>query len=175
MDADARRRELLRLLRSSGTPATGTNLAKQLGVSRQVIVTDIAILRAEGQAILATPQGYLLSSELPPTVARTIAVRHGNTLDEIQEELNLIVDYGAKVRDVIIEHPVYGELRGLLMVKSRRDVQEFVETMRAHAAEPLLVLTDGVHLHTIEAEDASILQEVESALQQAGYALSDKD
>lgn len=173
MDAQTRRHELISMLMKSSTPITGATLAKQFGVSRQVIVTDIAILRAEGYEILATPQGYVLNRDVPSTITKTIAVRHGNTLKEIEDELNLIVDHGAKIRDVIIEHPVYGEIRGLLMLRSRRDVQEFIESMKRHAAEPLLVLTDGIHLHTLEADNASILEEVETALHRAGYTLSD--
>lgn len=172
MDAENRRSQLLELLQHSSTPLTGSSLAKQFGVSRQVIVTDVAILRAEGHDVLATPQGYIIPSQVPAAATRTVAVKHGSDPHQIEDELNLIVDNGGRVRDVIVEHPLYGELRGLLMLKSRRDVKEYLERMQATGAEPLLVLTEGVHLHTLEADDTKTLQDIELRLKEAGFAIS---
>ena len=85
--------------------------------------------------------------------------------------MDLIVDNGGFVRDVIVEHPLYGEIRGLLMLKSRKDVAEYLERMQTHDAEPLSVLTEGVHLHTIEADDDETIKHIEEELAKAEYAL----
>ncbi len=171
MDAENRRGQLLALLQANSSPITGSSLAKQLGVSRQVIVTDVAILRAEGHDILATPQGYVIPSE-SAVLSRTIAVMHSSDPKDIERELNLIVDNGGRIRDVIIEHPLYGDLRGFLMIKSRKDVQEYLAKLLASEAEPLSVLTEGVHLHTIEAEDDETLKHIEQQLEAAKLTLS---
>ena len=171
MSAQQRRAQLVALLQDSNLPITGANLANMLGVSRQVIVTDVAILRAKGTQILATPQGYMLTGNSGDKVSRTIAVKHAASPQMIKEELDLIVDNGGFVRDVIVEHPLYGEIRGLLMLKSRKDVAEYLERMQTHDAEPLSVLTEGVHLHTIEADDDETIKHIEEELAKAGYAL----
>ncbi len=159
----------------SDEPLRGQELADLFGVSRQVIVQDIAVLRAEGAPILATPQGYLWAgaSQAPPAIRRILAVRHGP--DDIEAELNAIVDQGATVVDVMVEHPVYGELRGLLMTRSRHDVQQFLRRLREHQAGPLLLLTGGVHLHTVEAPDEPTMQRAVAALAQLGFLIGARE
>jgi len=152
-------------------PVTGGELAKVMGVSRQVIVQDIAILRAQGKEILATPQGYLWQR---PQVAErrraVLAVAHAP--EDTGTELNLLVDYGLKVIDVIVEHPLYGELRGLLMLESRWDVEKFLESLAQAGAGLLSSLTGGVHLHTVEYTREEDFNLARKALANAGFLLT---
>ena len=60
MTGEQRRTEIRRMLLDAQQPMTGTALAKGLHVSRQVIVQDIALMRAEQTPILSTNKGYLL-------------------------------------------------------------------------------------------------------------------
>ncbi len=172
MDGDKRREKILEEILSSPKPLTGTYFSKLFDVSRQVIVQDIALLRAAGHDIIATPQGYMHPSGLEKRHRRTIACIH--TLDQMKDELLTIVDLGGKVLDVVVEHPVYGEFKGQLMVSSRKDVAEFVEKMEKAGAEPLSALTEGVHIHTIEAEDEEILDLIEWKLAKKGLLLSEE-
>lgn len=170
MTQEERRNELLELLRKATSPLTGSHLSGVLGVTRQIIVGDVAVLRARGEQIIATPQGYLLYRPQLNAVHRsTIAVRHASDQGTIAQELNLIVDLGATVLDVTVEHPLYGELTANLQVSSRAEVRQFVKKMEELHAEPLLVLTDGYHLHTVEAPTSEAMEAVRDALRQAGF------
>lgn len=165
MDSKERREKILNTLRNRYEPITGKALANIMEVSRQVIVSDIAILRAKGYKILATPQGYIMSTTITPKRTRaTIACRHFG--DGIQKELETIVKYGGKIIDVTVEHPIYGELTGLLMIKSLHDVEEFLKKLKQTNAKPLLSLTAGIHLHTIEADDAETLEIIKEHLKE---------
>jgi len=157
LSSEVRRQEIMRLLRG-GSIITGSVLSEKLGVTRQVIVADIALLRASGEQIIATPQGYM-ANLMPsaPAVRQTIASRHAPDLESIRAELNLIVDHGVTVLDVSVEHPLYGEITGNLRIKNRRDVEAFVAKLTSSQAEPLSILTGGLHLHTIECEDRETL------------------
>jgi len=171
MTSDERRDKIIASLKQSNSPLTGASLAKQYKVSRQIIVQDIAILRAAGHDIIATPQGYLIPrTNQTRSITRVFAVKHNP--EDIKDELNTIVDYGGKVLDVIIEHPVYGEFKASLMMSSRRDVAAYLATMEKEEAEPLSKLTEGVHLHTVEAESIAILNQIEKILEVKGYLLS---
>ena len=170
MDGKERREVLLKRLREAPEPLTGTALARELGVSRQVIVGDIAILRAAGTPVYATPQGYLLpDAPTAGTVNCTVACRHER--ERIEEELNIIVDNGGKVLDVSVEHPVYGEIKGQLMLTSRREVREFLERLATGRAEPLYTVTGGIHLHTLEAPSEQVLAKIRHELKLAGILL----
>jgi len=168
MKTRERRQRILELL-DNNLPHKGTDLAATLDVSRQVIVQDIAVLRAAGVNILATPQGYLRPRQ-EDTCRRTFPCRHD--LAGLEKELLLMVDYGGKVIDVIVEHPLYGEIRGYLMLSSRYDVQKFVTNLASSGARPLYTLTGkGVHLHTVEASGEDILDRIEDRLSRAGFLL----
>ncbi|MGB9662107.1 MAG: transcription repressor NadR [Moorellaceae bacterium] len=168
MRATERREKILDILRR-GEPVTGAELARRLGVSRQVIVQDVALLRAGGSGILATPQGYLLPAS-EEVFKRTFACRHD--LRGLEKELLLIVDHGGKVLDVAVEHPLYGELRGYLMLSSRREVYEFIDKLKRSGAKPLYTLTgSGVHLHTVSAASEAVLKVIGQALAEAGILL----
>jgi transcriptional regulator of NAD metabolism len=169
--ADTRRDQIVEIIRAATEPITGGELAARLGVSRQVIVQDMAILRAAGEPILATPRGYLAapSASGKAPFREVLAVQH--TRDQIEAELTALVDLGIRVVDVVVDHPVYGELRGLLMIESRADVRHFLQ--RLEGAEPLMALTRGVHLHTVESSRRGAIEEGRQALSQLGILLGD--
>jgi transcriptional regulator of NAD metabolism len=170
MDASERRELIKEILTNADSPITGSELAAKFKVSRQIIVQDIALLRAAGMEILATPQGYMLVTALMSTrILRTFAVKHN--FEELERELNIFVDNGAKVLDVVVEHPLYGELKGMLMLSSRRDVEDFMKNLKKANAHPLSVLTEGVHLHTVEADRAQTLEMIARDLKEAGILL----
>ena len=123
--AQARRQAVAQALEEAVGPVSAAALAERFSVSRQIIVGDVALLRAGGTDILATPRGYLLGGR-GGGVERTVACVHAP--EEMERELNAIVDAGGEVVDVIVEHPVYGQLTGLLGVRSRYDVAEFVRS-----------------------------------------------
>jgi len=162
MDGTARREAIRKTIRRGAQPITGAQLAKLYGVSRQVIVQDIALLRAQNEQILATPAGYCLSPLARGGVIDVLLCRH-DTFEGMRRELETIVRFG-RVIDVIIEHPVYGEFRANLMLHSLAQVEDFIETLRRNNAQPLTALTDGVHFHTVEADSAEALGSLKEAL-----------
>lgn len=107
MDGEVRRQKILKEIQGSESPVSGTQLARNFEVSRQVIVQDIAVLRAAGNEIVSTCRGYICQGS--HRASRVIRVKH--TDDEIMEELNTIVDFGGTAEDVFISHNVYGTLR----------------------------------------------------------------
>lgn len=164
-----RRAGILARLRSSGGPVRGTDLAERFGVTRQVIVGDVAILRAEGRPIVGSPYGYLLIEHAAPGVRAVLAVRHDRR--STLKELTALVDLGITIEDVVVEHPVYGELRGNLMIRSHEDVERFLASLRSGEAELLSVLTGGIHLHTVRAPDEAGLRKGRRALRELGILL----
>ncbi|HUZ77407.1 MAG TPA: transcription repressor NadR [Chloroflexota bacterium] len=166
--ATPRRRRLVELLVGAARPVTGAELAEQLGVSRQVVVQDCALLRAAGEDIISTPRGYLLPPG-PKGERAVLASRHAR--DHTVDELNILVDHGLTVVDVVVEHSLYGELRGLLMLASRQDVAEFAERLASHEISLLSELTDGVHLHTVEAPSLARLESACAALRERGFLI----
>ena len=166
----SRRDRILDVLRSSSEPVAGTALARELGVSRQAIVQDVAILRAAGVPIVATVRGYLLTPAPGAHAHRlVVAVRHAPA--QAQDELLAIVDVGVRVVDVAVDHPVYGELRGPLLLESPADVRAWAKATAETRAHLLSELTDGVHLHTLESSDPDRLRRAASALAEHGYLL----
>ena len=173
MDANERREMILSILKASEGPIKGTDLSEQLEVTRQVIVQDVAILRARGEDILATPQGYLIPQYYgKKKIIKTIACIHKNN-DEIEDELSTIVDLGGKVLDVVVEHPLYGEIKSQLQIGSRHDLREFMDNLNKKKAEPLSSLTGGVHIHTIEVEDESTINRIKDVLSKKNYLIKE--
>lgn len=170
MEGQERREKLIEILRNAETPISGTALAKDLGVSRQIIVQDIALLRAVNKNILSTTKGYILYYQEKQKVNRCYLVKH--TTDQIEDELCAIVDNGGKVLDVIVTHEIYGEISTDLIIQNRQDVYDFVEKVRSKNTVPLKELTDGVHLHTVEADSETNLDKIEKILKEKGYLLS---
>lgn len=171
MEGEKRREKIMETLRQERTPVPGTELAARMGVSRQVIVQDIALLRASYQNIISTNRGYLLYVEPPAQrmCRRIVRVRHRR--EDIVRELDCIVDNGAKVLNVIVEHKIYGQLVGDLLIRSRADVRRFMQRVEEYGTRPLTDLTEGVHFHTIEAEQEETLDAVEQALEEEGFLL----
>ena len=167
MEGDARRQELLRLISKSQKPISGTELAQTLHVSRQVIVQDVALLRASKYPIFATNRGYVLLQDDTHHVTRVIRVNHNS--HQIEEELNVIVDCGARVLDVTVEHEIYGIIRADLKVASRQEVKLFLKDLYENQTKPLTDLTNGIHSHTIEAKSEEILDLVEKTLKEKGF------
>ncbi|PLT30129.1 transcription repressor NadR [Peribacillus deserti] len=166
-----RRNRLLELLKGAQAPITGSELARQANVSRQIIVGDITLLKARNEPIIATSQGYLyLHSPVSPALQeRTIACRH--TPCQAKEELYLLVDLGVTVRDVKVEHPVYGDLTASIMVSNRNEVDQFLEKIRQTQAAYLSELTEGIHLHTISASNENTLNQAEQVLKKSGFLI----
>ena len=171
MDAEERRGQIITLLTNSNKPISGTELARNLSVSRQVIVQDIALLRAGNKNILSTNKGYLLYDDHTPekTYRRTVRVRHTN--DQILDELYTIVDYGGRVRDVVVEHDIYGQITVDLIINNRQDADEFVRRLQTNQTRPLNELTYGYHYHTIEAGKKEYLDLIEKKLNEKGYLI----
>jgi uncharacterized protein len=167
--AGKRRRRIIESLRHDGAPIRGGELARRLRVSRQCLVQDVAILRAGGEEIVATPRGYHLPESSPHLHRAVLACRHSP--ERTEEELEILVDHGVKVLDVIIEHPVYGELRGALALESRADVQDFLAQVHASRATLLSSLTGGVHLHTVEASRPEMISRAKARLRARGFLL----
>lgn len=166
MNAAQRRGRILEELKVAEGPLSATALAQELSVSRQIIVGDVALLRAAGEGITATPRGYVLDATRAGIVA-TVACAHSGA--DMERELTLMVDQGCTVENVIVEHPVYGQLTGPLELSSRYDVSEFIRRVRECEAQPLSALTDGVHLHRLRCPDEGALERVRAALDGAGF------
>ena len=166
---ELRRGQIMAWMRSRGGPVSGGELADHFQVSRQCLVQDMAILRAGGEEILATPRGYQLPVAKDRVHRAVIACKHPP--ERTEEELQTLVDYGVKILDVIVEHPLYGELRGSLMLESRADVQDFLEHVRSSKATLLSALTDGVHLHTVEASRSDAISRARADLRRRGILL----
>jgi len=174
MKGPERRRRLVQILHEAEGPVTGTELARRLGVTRQVIVQDVALLRAQGVEVLSTPRGYLLVPREAGRPGRAVlACRHGR--QEVEEELRLLVEAGLKVVDVVVEHPLYGELRGLLMLATPEEVRWFLERLEATGSPLLADLMGGLHLHTVEFQDPLALERARSSLRRRGFLLEERE
>lgn len=174
MEGEARREKIIDILQKEKTPVSGTELAKRMGVSRQVIVQDIALLRTSYKNIFSTNRGYLLYAE-PVQQAmykRTVKVKHRK--EDIVRELDCIVDAGGRVLNVIVEHDIYGLITADLIIHNRADVRKFMHKVEEYGTKPLTDLTEGVHFHTIEAEMEETLDDVVQALAEEGF-LYDQD
>lgn len=167
-----RRALILQVLAATAAPVPARDLAERCGVSRQVIVQDVAVLRAAAHQIIATAAGYIMPpAESVRPYKQILAVRHRP--EQTEDELNALVDAGVRVVDVIVEHPLYGELRGVLMLETRDDVARFMARVRRQGASLLSQLTDGLHLHTIEAAHPARLQAAQQAMAERGYLVNE--
>ncbi|MFD2638150.1 transcription repressor NadR [Piscibacillus salipiscarius] len=174
MTADERRDYILSLLLNSEEPLSGRQIADKVGVSRQVIVGDMALLKAKNEPILATSQGYIYMKDTQEDrgFEKTIACYHKP--EDTEKELNILVDHGVFVKDVSVDHPVYGEFTGQLRISNRKEVETFVKHIDSSKASLLSELTDGIHLHTIKADREELLEQAEQALEEAGFLVNKK-
>ena len=167
MNGDKRRESILQQLAESPLPISGLQLAKLLNVSRQVIVQDIALLRAEKRDILSTNTGYIIKKAVKPQ--RVFCVAHSD--DCILDELYTIVDLGGRVVDVQINHKVYGNFLAQLNIKSRKDAENLVERISLGESIPLKKLTQDTHCHLVEADTIEELNSIENELRRKGYLM----
>ena len=169
MTGEMRRNQMLQLLKERSEPISGTVLAKTFHVSRQVIVQDIALMRAEQTPILSTNKGYLLRAEAVPAAQpkRVFFVRH--TTAQVMEEFMTVIDLGGRILDVSVEHDLYGPIRADLLIENAQDAADFVERLAACRDNPLKVLTDDRHFHTISAPSEKLLDLIEGELRSRGF------
>lgn len=165
MSGEERRDELLNMLQTASAPIPGTELAKRLEVSRQVIVQDIALIRAKDIDIYSTNRGYVLNDK--KEYVRVYKVRHED--DEVEQELQTIVDYGGHIKDVFIYHKVYGVVRADMNIASRRDVRNYMEGLKNGKSTFLKNVTDGYHYHTVTADDEQALDDIQEELGKLGF------
>ena len=169
MNGETRREKIKQMLQESSQPLTGTALANALHVSRQVIVQDIALMRAEQLPILSTNKGYLLRPDQTPAAQpkRVFFVRH--TTAQVLEEFMTVIELGGRILDVAVEHELYGPIRADLLIENVQDAADFVERLNACRDNPLKVLTDDCHFHTVCAPSEKLLELIEQELRARGF------
>jgi transcriptional regulator of NAD metabolism len=165
MSTDERREQLSCILKDANEALSGTVLAKKLGVSRQIIVGDISILKASGMKIVSTYKGYILENQ--KHCSRIFKVRHLES--ETEDELTGIIDLGGTVVDVFVWHKVYGKIDANLNLQSRYDIQQFMEQLKSGKSTTLMNVTSGYHYHTVEAASEEILDMIEHLLAEKGF------
>ena len=169
MKLEERRNSILNFLASQKQPISGSKLSEKFGVSRQIIVLDIATLKSNGYKILSTGKGYILQKS--SLTSRVFKVHH--TSSQSEDELCSIVDLGATVEDVFVWHKVYGKIVAPLNISSRLQVSQFMEGVRSGKSKELMNITDGYHYHTITAKDEEVLDLVEKILGEKNYIVSE--
>lgn len=162
MSGKKRRGAILKELSNSVHAVPARIFADKFDVSRQVIVGDIALLRAEGHPIIATNKGYMVKQETAGLPKKYIAMNHQK--EETRQELETFVKYGIVVESVTVEHPAYGEITGQLNIKTKEDIEEFLRL----EPELLSTLTEGVHIHTILCADDAAYAKVKEDLKKQG-------
>ena len=167
MKAHDRRAEILSLIGNSQNPVAANFLSEKYSVSRQVIVQDIAILRAQGYGVISTNRGYVLGSGL--RAERVFKCRH--TLQELVDESEVIISRGGKVEDITVNHRVYGKISARLELTTLRHAEELYRSLVSGASKPLMSVTDGYHYHTVSGENEQTLDEIEKALREKGYLI----
>lgn len=166
MTGKERRESIIKII-SGKSPVSGGSLSKTLNVSRQIIVSDIALLRAEGYDIISTNRGYLLNSP----AGSTLIIKVNHTDEQTEDELNTIVDLGGTVINVFVNHKVYGTISADLNIRSRRNVNEFINNIKSGKSTPLKNITSNYHYHTISAENENILKIITDELRKKGYLI----
>ena len=171
MTGEERRSRILQKLMESDEPMSGTALARAFHVSRQVIVQDIALIRAERHDIMSTNKGYMCRNAQadPAFPKRVFFVKH--TAEQVMEEFLTVIELGGRVLDVAVEHELYGQLRVDLLIESRQDAMMFFQKLSSCRDNPLSVLTDGCHYHTVSAPSEKLLDLIENELRQKGLLL----
>lgn len=165
MTGSDRRQEILKNIKESDRPVSGSKLAKDYDVSRQVIVQDIALLRASGYDIISTNRGYVLEGQT--CAERVFKVRH--TDEQLETELCTIVDLGGQVKNVMVNHKVYGHIEAELGITSRRKVKEFLEDIESGKSTPLKNITSDYHYHTVTADSEETIGMIEEELRKLGF------
>ncbi len=167
MKSEQRRSEIVSLIGNSRNPVPASFLSEKYGVSRQVIVQDVALLRAQGYVVISTNRGYVLGTGLG--AERVFKCRH--TLQELVNESKIIIDCGGKVEDISVNHRVYGKLSARLELSTIRHAEELYRSLVSGASKPLMSVTDGYHYHTVSADSEETLDKIANALREAGYLI----
>ena len=165
MKAVERRKAIVNLLLSSTDAISGGKLSEEFGVSRQIIVQDITVLKGSGYGILSTHNGYIIQKS--PLKERVFKVHH--TTEQTEDELNTIVNLGGTVVDVFVWHKVYGKMVAPLNIFSPMHVKQFIEGVRSGKSTELMNITGGYHYHTVRAESEEILDKIANALEKRRY------
>ena len=165
MNGETRRKNIIARLTEASAPVSASRLAEELGVSRQVIVQDVALLRASGYPVASLARGYVF--EAPSRIQRVFKVRH--TDEETEQELNLIVDAGGVVEDVFVFHKYYGTVRAQLDIKSRHHVKQFLGNITTGKSSLLKNVTSGYHYHTVTADTEETLDLIRDSLERHGF------
>lgn len=165
MKVAERRKAIVNLLLSSKEPISGSELSRQFGISRQIIVQDISVLKGTGCEILSTNQGYVIQKS--PLCERVFKVRH--TTNETEDELSCIVNLGGTIVDVFVWHKVYGKIEANLNISTQLHIKQFLEGVRTGKSTELMHITSGYHYHTVRAENEAVLDRIEAALTERNY------
>ena len=165
MKAAERRNAIVNLLLSEQGAVSGGALSERFGVSRQIIVQDITVLKGMGYDILSTHNGYIMQKS--PLKERVLKLHH--TTEQTEDELSLIVGLGGTVVDVFVWHKVYGKMEAKLNIFSDLHVKQFIEGVRTGKSSELMNITGGYHYHTIRADSEEILDRIENVLKERGY------
>ena len=165
MTGEERRKGIVRQIQEGEKPIPAKKRAADYHVSRQVIVQDIALIRAAGYEIISTNRGYILTE--PKTVSRVFKVQH--TDEQLEEELCAIVDLGGCVENVMVNHRVYGHMEANIMIRSRRNIAEFMEDIRSGKSSPLKNITSNYHYHKVSADSEHTLDLIEEDLKKRGF------
>lgn len=171
MTGEERRAQILVKLKEQGPPLSGTALAKTFHVSRQVIVQDIALMRAENHRIISTNKGYLYRTEVSEDTQpkRVFYVKH--TTDQVLEEFRIVIDLGGKILDVAVDHELYGQIQADLLIETNQDAEDFFERLKNCRDNPLKVLTDDCHYHTVSAPSEKLLDLIQEEFAEKGFLL----
>lgn len=165
MRSELRRKQILAILLSEGDAVSGGELSSRLGASRQIIVSDIAALKAQGNDIISTHKGYIIKESA--LKERVFKLRH--TSEQTEDELSSIVNLGGTVVDVFVWHKVYGKVRATLNIFSERGVRQFIEGIKSGKSTELMHITSGYHYHTVSADSEQMLDDIEKCLNEKGY------
>ena len=160
MKAADRRKAIVNLLLSSNEAISGGKLSEEFGVSRQIIVQDITVLKGSGHDIISTHNGYIIRKS--SLKERVFKVYH--TTEQTEDELTTIVNFGGTVVDVFVWHKVYGKMTAPLNIFSALHIKQFIEGVRSGKSTELMNITGGYHYHTVRAESEEILDRIEQTL-----------
>ena len=171
MSGEKRRVKILDILSTSLKPVSATKLAEATGVTRQIIVSDVALLRASGVKIISERLGYTVPKVISDDIYKTIICKHSK--EETLEEFYAIVDNGGKVVSVTVEHSLYGQISADLNITSRFEAQEFAKKSAETDVSLLCDLTDGLHIHTITVKDEEAYERIVASLSSLGILTND--
>ncbi len=169
MSGTKRREEILNILQNAKQVVNATVLAEKMGVTRQVVVADIALLRASGVPIRAEHRGYIIDRE--QGLLKSIVCKHDK--NQVRDEFYAIVDNGGAVVDVQVEHQIYGQISANLAIASRYDADEFIRETTEAGVSQLSDLTGGVHIHTLRVPSDEAFERICRKLSECGVLVED--